>query len=77
MKFGQMTEYNMRNNFLKNSYTKCGGETSPRPFSGQLKLSMSLYQKSIKFYTVCFYWILSLGLSKYIETKPQTTFTSY
>ena len=36
----------MRNNFLKNSYTKCGGETSPRPFSGQLKLSISLDQKS-------------------------------
>ena len=46
MKFGQMIEYNMRNNFLKNSYTKRGGETSPRPFSGQLKLSISLDQKS-------------------------------
>ena len=33
MKFGQLTEYNMRNIFLEKSYTKCGGETIPRPFS--------------------------------------------
>ena len=31
LKFGQLIEYNMRNIFLKESYTKCGGETSPRP----------------------------------------------
>ena len=33
MKFGQLMEYNMRNNFLEKSYAECGGETSPRPFS--------------------------------------------
>ena len=32
MKFGQLIECNMRNIFLENSHTKCGGETSPRPF---------------------------------------------
>ena len=32
MKFGQFTEYNMRNIFLEKSYTKCGGETIPKPF---------------------------------------------
>ena len=32
MKLGQLIEYNMRNIFLEKSYTKCGGETSPRPF---------------------------------------------
>ena len=37
MKFGQLIEYNMRNIFLEKSYTKCGGETSPRTFSGKLK----------------------------------------
>ena len=42
MKFGQLIEYNMKNIFLEKSYTKCGGETSPRPFSGKLKLSISL-----------------------------------
>ena len=44
IKFGQLIEYNMRNIFLKNSYTKCGGETSPRPFSEKFKLSISLDQ---------------------------------
>ena len=37
MKFGQLIEYNMRNIFLEKSYTKCGGETSPWPFSERLK----------------------------------------
>ena len=44
MKFGQLIESNMRDIFLKNSYTKCDGETSPRPFSEKLKLSISLDQ---------------------------------
>ena len=42
MKFGQLIEYNMRNNFLEKSHTKCGGETSPRLFSEKLKLSIFL-----------------------------------
>ena len=33
MKFGQLIKYNMTNVFLEKSYTKCGSETSPRPFS--------------------------------------------
>ena len=33
MIFGYLIEYNMRNIFLEKSYTKCGGETIPRPFS--------------------------------------------
>ena len=33
IKFGQLIECNMRNIFLEKSYTKCGGETSYRPFS--------------------------------------------
>ena len=44
MKFGQLIECNMRNIFLEKSYTKCGGETSRRPFSEKLKLSISLEQ---------------------------------
>ena len=32
MKFGQLIEYKMKNNFIKKSYTKCGGETYPRLF---------------------------------------------
>ena len=41
MKFGQLTECNMRNIFLEKSYTKCGGETIPSFFSKKLKLSIS------------------------------------
>ena len=44
MKFGQLIEYNMTNIFLEKSCTKSGGETIPRPFSGKLKLSISLNQ---------------------------------
>ena len=32
MKFGQLAKYDKRNIFLEKSYTKCSGETSPRPF---------------------------------------------
>ena len=43
-KFGQLIECNMRSIFLEKSYRKYGGETSPRPFSEKLKLSISLDQ---------------------------------
>ena len=44
MKFGQLIENNMRNIFLEKTYTECGGETTPRPFSKKWKLSLSLVQ---------------------------------
>ena len=44
MKFVQLIEYNMRNPSAEKSYTKCGGETIPRPFSKKSKLNISLYQ---------------------------------
>ena len=44
MKFGQLVECNMKNIFLGKSFTKSGEETSPRPFSEILKLSISLDQ---------------------------------
>ena len=44
MTFSQLIEYNMRNVVLEKLYAKFGGETSPRPFSGKLKLSISLDQ---------------------------------
>ena len=43
-KFGQLIEYKMRNIFLETSYTKCCGETIPRPFSKKSKLSIFLHQ---------------------------------
>ena len=42
MKFGQLIEYNMRNNFLEKSCPKYGGETGARPFSEKLELKISL-----------------------------------
>ena len=44
MKFGQLIECNMKKIFVEKSTTQCGGETSPRPFSEKLKLSISLDQ---------------------------------
>ena len=35
----------MRNIFLEKSYTKCGGEAIPRPFSEKPKLRISLDQQ--------------------------------
>ena len=46
MIFGQVIEYNMKNIFFEKSYTDCGGETIPRPFSKKLKLNISLDQLS-------------------------------
>ena len=40
--FGQLIEHNMRKIFLEQTYPKCGGETSPSPFSKKSKLSISL-----------------------------------
>ena len=44
MKFDQLIEYNMGNIFIEKSYTKCAGETIPRPLSKISKLSISLDQ---------------------------------
>ena len=44
MKFGQLTECNMRNIFPEKSSTKYDKETSLRTFSEKLKLNISLYQ---------------------------------
>ena len=44
VKFGQLIEYNMRKIFLEKSYAKCGGETIPKPFPKNPKLSISLDQ---------------------------------
>ena len=52
MKFGQLIECNIRNIFLKKSYPKCIGKTSPRPFSEKLKLSISLDQYSKVVYSL-------------------------
>ena len=55
MKFGQLTEDNIRNIFLETSYTKCSGETNPRPFSEKLKnenISESIAQSFTQFVSI-------------------------
>ena len=52
MNFGQLIGCNLRNIFLEKPYTKRGGETSPRPFSEKLKLSISLDQGSKVLYSL-------------------------
>ena len=44
MKIGQLIEYDTRNIFVKNSYTKYAGGTIPRPLSKKSKLSIFLDQ---------------------------------
>ena len=44
MRSGQLIQCNMRNIFLEKSYTERDGETSPRPFSEKLKISIYLDQ---------------------------------
>ena len=45
MKFGQLIEYKMRNIVIGKSYTKYGGETTPRPFFKKSKFGISLDQQ--------------------------------
>ena len=54
IKLGQLIECNMRNIFLENPYTKCGGETLPRLISEKSKLNISLNINSLYFYSVPF-----------------------
>ena len=53
-KFVELIEYNKINVFLEKSYTKFGGEASPRPFCKKSKLSICPDQQS-KIYKVCFH----------------------
>ena len=54
--------------FLKKSYTKCGAETIPRPFSKNQDLDQ-LYKVLYSLYLL----FTKLKATKYIETKLQTT----
>ena len=63
MNFGQLIEYNTRNIFLEKSYSKYGGETSPRPLSKKLKLPISLDQ----WYKILYGLFLFYGKLRAIE----------
>ena len=71
IKLGQLIEYNTGNIFVEKSYTECGGETIPGPFSKNQNW-VYLWINSLKLYTVSLYCMLVWGQSKYIETKLQT-----
>ena len=58
MKFGKLIENNMRNTFVEKSYTKCSGETIPRSFSKKSELMYIFGSVVLKFYAVCFYFML-------------------
>ena len=58
MRFGQLIEYNMRKTFFEKPYPKCGGETRRRSFSKKEKQAY-FWINSLKFYTVCFYYMSS------------------
>ena len=60
MELSQLIENNMRNIFLEKSYSRCGGEASPRPFSENLKLIISLDQWRKVLYSI-FLWNPKLG----------------
>ena len=78
MKFSQLTDYAMRKIFLKKSYTKCGGEPSPRPFSEKWKLNVSLDQLSKVFLQFAFVVCQAEGYGKILKLicRP-LAFTSY
>ena len=63
MNFGQLIEYNTRNIFLEKSYSKYGGETSPRPLSKKLKLPVFLDQ----WYKILYSLFLFYGKLRAIE----------
>ena len=56
MNFGQLIQYNLTNIFLEKSYTKCGGESIPRPIIKKSKLSIPLDQCSKVIYFVFIVW---------------------
>ena len=76
MKFGQLIESIMRNIFLEKSYRNVV-ETSPRPFSGKLKLTIS---GSIVYSCIQFVFIVSqVGTDRSVmkvSFRP-LSFTSY
>ena len=57
MKFGQLIEYNIKNIFPEQSYTKFVGETKLRPFSKKSNMStQSLILLYFKFRAMEIYW---------------------
>ena len=72
MTFGQLIQYKVRNIFLKNDTQYVAGKLFPEHFLEDQNWAY-LWINNLKLHKICFDWILSWVLSKYIETKLQTT----
>ena len=73
MKLCQLKECNMKNIFLEKSTQNMMEKLVVDPFLKNWNGAF-LWINSLRFYTVCFYFMPSWGLLKYIETKLQTIF---
>ena len=63
----------MTNEFSENSYLKCAGESIPRRFSKNSKLSMPLDQQLEILNALCFYCMPQSKTPNCIRTKMLTT----
>ena len=66
--FDQLTEYNMKDVFLQNSYAKRGRQTSPKIFPRN-KNRTYLWISSLKLYAVCFIRYPIQGLPNILKIK--------
>ena len=72
MAFGQLIKHKMKNIFLKGYTQNVVDKLLPDLFIKNQNWTF-LWTNSLKFYTVYFYCMEIWGLSKYFETKIQTT----
>ena len=72
MKVSQRIQYDKINSFLEKSYTKYGGEASPRPFHEKSKLSISLDQQSEMLNNLLLY-VQKKFCQNFIKIKVLTT----
>ena len=71
LKFGQLIEYNMRNIFIEKHTQNVVEKLFRDPFLKNHNWAY-LWINRLKFYTVCFYFMPSCGLSKCIGNELQT-----
>ena len=78
MKFGQLVEYNIRNIFLEKPYRKCGGKTSPKPFSKKWILNISLDQQFEVLYSLFLLHVQVEGYRNILKQRCRSiAFISY
>ena len=65
LKFDQLIDYNKRNIFLEKSYTKCAGDTIPRPLSKISKLYKDLDQQSKVLYSLFLLYAKFRAIERY------------